>query len=496
MFITSVIKSRFGLLSATASLLCLAFLNGCANESSTETAEEEPGKTTVSETASSEAPPIEETETKSENQETPKVAENEEPAPEEEPVAHDAWISNYKDALAEAKAGNKDILMNFTGSDWCVWCIRLHEEVFDDKQFADYADKNLVLLELDFPQDSSRITPEIKAQNQDLQERFSIQGFPSVLLLDSSGRPYAQTGYQPGGAPAYIEHLEEHAQARKERDAAFTEADDLEGVERASKLDEGLKALPEELVFPEYEEVVSEIVKLDPENEAGLKQEYEEKLLRSKLVKRFQKMQSDLQSGGDIEGALAELDKIDEEFADFPQAQRQTNMFRLQLFQMDPRKDRTAEVVKLADAMLADENITGDERLPFFGAKLNTLAQAKKYEDGIAVADQMFKEFSDDQRLAVQILIAKANMLVELKKGDDARKVLDQAREIADDDLKSIIDRTEEQLFEDEDGPTLLEESEEESDAPAEAESSEEESSTEEKAPAEEAESEETQAAE
>src|SRR5207249_3220423 len=93
------------------------------------------------------------------------------------------WLNDYKSAQQEAKAGNKLLLLDFTGSDWCGYCIQLDKEVFSQPDFKEYASKNLILLELDFPRpDGSRWQAQaaaLRKQNQDLAQQYQVQGFPT-----------------------------------------------------------------------------------------------------------------------------------------------------------------------------------------------------------------------------------------------------------------------------------------------------------------------------
>ncbi|GDY18117.1 hypothetical protein LBMAG55_14400 [Verrucomicrobiota bacterium] len=120
--------------------------------------------------------------------------------------AADAWLTDLEAAKKQAAAEKKDILVDFTGSDWCGWCIRLKKEVFDQPEFAE-ASKKFVLVELDFPRGKKQ-SPELKAKNEALSKQFAIAGFPTILLLDAQGQVYAQTGYQEGGAKQYLAHLD------------------------------------------------------------------------------------------------------------------------------------------------------------------------------------------------------------------------------------------------------------------------------------------------
>ena len=117
-----------------------------------------------------------------------------------------SWEENLETALQKAKAENKAVLVNFTGSDWCQWCIKLSDEVFSKSEFEDYAENNLILVRLDFPR-SIEQSAETKKYNNQLAQRYGVQGFPTVLLFNSQGQMVLQTGYQPGGPVTYISHL-------------------------------------------------------------------------------------------------------------------------------------------------------------------------------------------------------------------------------------------------------------------------------------------------
>ncbi len=117
------------------------------------------------------------------------------------------WETDYEAAVAKAKAENKTLLLNFTGSDWCGWCVRLKREVFSQEAFIDYADENLVLVTLDFPKRKQLSEAEQK-QNRDLANKHGIRGFPTILLLDAEQNVLLNTGYRQGGPEEYVKHLE------------------------------------------------------------------------------------------------------------------------------------------------------------------------------------------------------------------------------------------------------------------------------------------------
>jgi len=122
--------------------------------------------------------------------------------------AGDGWYADYDEALSHARETGKPMIVDFTGSDWCGWCIRLDEEVFSTDVFKAAADQ-YVLCALDFPNgEEAKAAVPNPERNEELSEEFGIQGFPTILVLTSEGELLARTGYQAGGPEAYLEHLE------------------------------------------------------------------------------------------------------------------------------------------------------------------------------------------------------------------------------------------------------------------------------------------------
>src|SRR5437660_1441908 len=113
------------------------------------------------------------------------------------------WLTDLPAAEATAKAENKMVLIDFTGSDWCGWCIRLRNEVFSTPEFEAFAQEHLVLVEADFPRGKAQ-DDGLKRANQELARRFQIQGYPTVVLLGSDAKKLGTLGYQPGGPQAFI----------------------------------------------------------------------------------------------------------------------------------------------------------------------------------------------------------------------------------------------------------------------------------------------------
>ena len=117
------------------------------------------------------------------------------------------WLTDVPKAVEKAKSENKLVMLDFTGSDWCGWCIKLHKEVFSQSEFADYAKKNLVLVEVDFPRRKEQ-SAELKKANQALQEKYKIEGYPTLILLNKDGKQVGQLRYMPGGPKPFVTELD------------------------------------------------------------------------------------------------------------------------------------------------------------------------------------------------------------------------------------------------------------------------------------------------
>ena len=116
------------------------------------------------------------------------------------------WKTDFDQAKALAKSEQKYLLINFTGSDWCPWCVKLRTEVFQTPEFKQFVDSKLVLMEADFPRSKPQ-PADLKAQNRRLAGDYGIEGFPTVLILNPQGEVIAKTGYRRGGSVAYVDHL-------------------------------------------------------------------------------------------------------------------------------------------------------------------------------------------------------------------------------------------------------------------------------------------------
>lgn len=122
------------------------------------------------------------------------------------------WGEDFAAAQKAAAKDGKYILLAFSGSDWCGWCIKMDKEIYSDKKFIRAAKKDFVLVLIDSPMDKSILSPLAKKQNPGLVEQFGIRGYPSSLLVHPDGTVAKRFGgYQRGGPKAFLEALKEAA---------------------------------------------------------------------------------------------------------------------------------------------------------------------------------------------------------------------------------------------------------------------------------------------
>ena len=100
----------------------------------------------------------------------------------------DGWSTDLPAAMKQAKDSGRQVLVEFTGSDWCPPCIAMRKNVFSKKEFIDAASKQFVLVEIDLPKGDKAV----KEKNRPVAEQYRIDGFPTVLLLTPDDREFGR----------------------------------------------------------------------------------------------------------------------------------------------------------------------------------------------------------------------------------------------------------------------------------------------------------------
>jgi thioredoxin-related protein len=224
----------------------------------------------------------------------------------------EGWSHDFEASKKQAAAEKKDLLLDFTGSDWCPPCKALTANILSKEEFRTLTKDTLVLVELDFPKDKSKLSEATQKQNQELQGKYGIQGYPTILLCDADGKPYAKTGYQEGGPKEYVAHLDGLRAKKAVRDKGFADAAKAEGPAKAKALISALDAmeLEDAAVAEFYPDVVDQIKAADPKDETG----YAKKLETKAKFAAYEQELNGLASKQDHDGALALVDKSAAEF--------------------------------------------------------------------------------------------------------------------------------------------------------------------------------------
>jgi thioredoxin-related protein len=264
----------------------------------------------------------------------------------------EGWSSDFAASKKLAAESKKDLLIDFTGSDWCGWCIKLNDEVFKHEPFKAGVKDSFVLVELDYPRDKSKLSEETQKQNAELGEKYAVQGYPTILLADAEGRPYAATGYQKGGPEKYVEHLNELRQNRVKRDEAFAAAGKAEGLEKAKALIAALEAmkLDDAMVANFYGDIADQIKAADPKDETG----FGKKAAAKKRMADFQNALQELAGKQDMDGALALVDKTIKEGGFETEETLQMMMTRAVIFAQQQKFDEALKAVDEAKAFAPD----------------------------------------------------------------------------------------------------------------------------------------------
>ncbi len=372
-----------------------------------------------------------------------------------EATAEDGWTEDAAAALKQAESESKDLLLLFTGSDWCPPCKRLEEEVFSKPPFAAEAIKHFVLVKFDFPQSRELPAATVK-QNEEWQERFGVSGFPTVILIDREQLPFGVLGFEEGGPENYLRRLEELRQRRLRRDEAFAKAEKAEGPEKAKLLDEGLAQLDEGLARVYYEKRIEEIGKLDADDSLGLRTKWfaAEEAERQKLIITDILTISRLERP---ERAVAFIDEVLNSFDFDIERKIQILQIKLNLLQTSGQVDAAAT---LLDEMIEMEDILGETKQRLKVKKALQIAGARGAPAGIAVLDDYLKadavqpylnlaksqllelqgdktaavallqqtsvQAADKPDLLIEVIAAEADLLSSMDKPEDALQILDE----------------------------------------------------------------------
>jgi thiol-disulfide isomerase/thioredoxin len=266
------------------------------------------------------------------------------------------WTEDYEAARKVAAESGRDLLLDFTGSDWCGYCIMLDAEVFSREEFLTKAPEDFVLVKIDTPKDPARQSEAVRAQNGKLIKRFAIEGYPTILLADSGGRPFASLGYDKKFAndPAgWLNHARSLRRIRTDRDDAFAEAAKSEGMDRARLLAKGLSQLDPAWFAAFYQKEMEMILAADADDTLGMR-------------KALGQLEDDRAFEVKLEALSLESDKL-----------------------LVAKK--TKEAIGMIDAWLARENPSGERRQMVLSLKVDLLDESGDDQATLKLIDEVVR---------------------------------------------------------------------------------------------------------
>ena len=325
------------------------------------------------------------------------------------------WTVNMDFAKKIAKEKDLNLLILFTGSDWCHWCKKLNEEVFSQDEFQQEVVKQFVPVKLDFPS-AVKFPEEIRKSYEAEMKKYGVRGYPTVVLTDCEGNAFAVCGYQPGGAEGYLTMLNNLVEGKKELDA------------KVAELKDGDAAAASELynILEEYSEKFK-----DPCIKEGLKKYYD--ICREKCP--------------EISRALEREEKIKQRLAEIDEQYKIGEGY-------DPSEatpEKAEQAVADYQAVIDSFKLEGEKKQEVLLkiALVYTIVQedekAQEYLDKAveAAPDSEFAEMIKERRAANEIeeLMENVNQMVIDDKKDDALKAIDERLE-KEEDMNNKIELT------------------------------------------------------
>lgn len=283
------------------------------------------------------------------------------------PALSAEWLTDLEAGKAQAARENKAVLVDFTGSDWCGWCIRLKNNVFDKPEFEEYAKDKLVLVEVDVP-NGDKLSPEKKKENQELCAQFHINGFPTILVMTPEGQ--VAGGFVGGrdSMQAVKPTLDEALRVAGELKKAQT----LEGKEKLAVLAAAYKAIPDS-VKEQAQKLRDEIIALDQDDTTGLQREVRLKREQLSIMEAVQNADSS-----------AEAIKLIDQFLETVEPENRPGLYFLKERALLVSAESETDLDKAQEAVMK-----GIEMLPKEQADQSRSMIEERYKDKAALLQKL-----------------------------------------------------------------------------------------------------------
>lgn len=320
----------------------------------------------------------------------------------------EGWLTDYKEGLAAAKESQKNMMVLFTGSDWCIWCKRLQADVLQKEEFKTFAKENLILVELDFPREN-KPSEEIQAARKALAAKYEIRGYPTLVLLTPEEKDFGRMGYQKEVSEFLEKYKSLAAEVKKEAPEApldfkytirinYKDAPEMEGWMKAMQAlcNEWYPKIVAELNSPGFTPYtdVSLTVRSDPKGVAGT---------GGKNI--FLSREFFTRNGTDAGAVIHELTHVVQAYPEYVPwiTEAIADYIRLYVFEPNaPRPNVNPEKADLKDGYKSGAAFMAwlvKEKDPQIVKKLNTALRRGTYEDGLfkeltqQTVEELFAEF-------------------------------------------------------------------------------------------------------
>ncbi len=260
-------------------------------------------------------------------------------------------------ALTAVAADQRNIMLDFTGTDWCTACMHLKDKIIGSADFEQALGDKLVLVEVDFPRTPAlreQTTPEEWERRENMLASYNLEALPSVVLLDAAGLPYGVIrGTRPKPAD-YIPLIQEAMAVREARDLALQKAAPLQGIDKARALAAALELLPAEC-RDKYADVIREITALDPADTLGYRGKADITGRRVRQLNALRALTASFAgklSAAEVQESIAQLDAFLAQADLVPEARQRALLSKAESYAL--LRDYTNQVRYMREGMEAD----------------------------------------------------------------------------------------------------------------------------------------------
>ncbi len=352
----------------------------------------------------------------------------------------DDWHTDPDAARRLAATEKKDLFLLFTGTAWCGACIKFESQVLGKPEFI-AGTTEFVRVKLEFPGSEGQLPPDRRDSYIAWRDRHGIRAYPTVVLADPDGRPYAITGFGDETNPVdFVHKIDRLSPVRDRRDKALDRAARSQGLDKAQALDEALGAVrgasdpslvvyQGELLTRFYRPLIDEVIALDPDNAAGLRNRYLDLLASDDEHTHLTQLNDRLNRVVKDEGAKAALALFDVEMAHAPSPDFRSKLIVSKLYLLESDK-RFEEAWALADKLAVDATRPLDERRSLRIKAAYLLVRLDRVDEAVAVYDDLIARAGDDRQQVLRTLLLKGNTFFR-RRPEEALRAFEQAKSIS-----------------------------------------------------------------